>query len=761
MKKVLVSGVTGQDGSYMVDYLLANTEHTVYGMVRRTANPNYRNIEHNLNHPRFKLVTGDLADGSSIESLVRELQPDYFINFAAQSFVGSSWQIPEQTFDIVAMGVLRCLEAIRKHAPHCRFYSSGCHDAETKVMTKEGLKKYTDVKIGDLVYSINPQTKALEFKMVKKVFEYDYEGELFEFKNGGLRITPNHNVIYKTFRGYIHTKKAEDFIKLSDVKYPINEPLVGKQLPDKITLSHLIPQRKKQGNKTYGKYITEIDSLDLMYLIGLYIGDGSCRTMQKKRFISSQNIGGNKQKDNATGRFISNSNLVKDIEAVYECPQAILDIPPEDECYSRVTSTLDRCGIKWTLHGQCDITFHQWGLNHYFDMCGHSAPTKQIPEWILELDAKYQKRVLDGIIDSDGDDSGRIYTSSKKLQLDLLRLHVNCGIMPTLYERASKSTILKNGRVIKGNYPQYSVRGLKENTGYQRGKFDKIPYSGKVWCLEVEDNHNFMVERNGKLTFSGNSSEEMGDVQYSPQDINHPIRPRSPYGAAKAAARHIVKVWRESYGLYAIHSILYNHESPRRGEEFVSRKITKGVARIAKAIKEGKPFEPVELGNLDAKRDWSDARDFVEGIWMMMNQVALPNGRPNSVDEYEHTQTWVKARGWLPKEYVLASGETHPVREFVEKAFALAGWANLTWIKGKSSEDEYLKGVIYADYQGARCSQTHTLVIVSPKFYRPADVELLLGDSAPARQELGWKPKVSFDDLVKEMVTSELRQVGL
>lgn len=357
MKKVIVTGITGQDGSYMVDYLLDNTDHMVYGMVRRSANPNFVNIKHRLDNPRFKLVIGDLADSSSLESLVREIQPDYFINFAAQSFVGSSWQIPEQTFDVVALGVLRCLEAIRKHAPKCRFYSAG-------------------------------------------------------------------------------------------------------------------------------------------------------------------------------------------------------------------------------------------------------------------------------------------------------------------------------------------------------------------------------------------SSEEMGDVLYSPQDKEHPIRPRSPYGAAKASARHITKVWRESYALYAIHSILYNHESERRGEEFVSRKITKAVARIAKALKEGKEFEPLELGNLDAKRDWSHAQDFVKGVWMMLNQES-------------------------PKEYILASGETHPVREFVEKAFQEAGINGVWWnsvLKGEKPEGEEF--LLSQDGKLAT-KKSVTLIKINPKFYRPAEVELLLGNSTPIRQELGWKPDVSFEDLVKRMVYNDLREVGL
>jgi GDPmannose 4,6-dehydratase len=342
MKKVLITGVTGQDGSYMAEYLLKFSEYEVYGMIRRSSTNNYKNIEHLINKPRFKIVLGDLSDSQSIENLVREIQPDYFINLAAQSFVAASWEIPEQTFDVDAVGVIRCLESIRKHAPKCRFYNAG-------------------------------------------------------------------------------------------------------------------------------------------------------------------------------------------------------------------------------------------------------------------------------------------------------------------------------------------------------------------------------------------SSEELGNVDYSPQDEKHPLKPRSPYGAAKAASRHIVKVYRESYNLYAIQGLLYNHESPRRGEEFVTKKITKNIARIKKAIDYGYEFEPLELGNIDAKRDWSHAQDFVKGIWLMLNQ-----------DE--------------PNEFILSSGETHTVKEFIEKAFNIVGIQG-KWIGEGINECFYLENELIK------------LVSINPKFYRPAEIDLLLGDSKKARIKLNWKPEISFEDLIKEMVYFDLQHV--
>ncbi len=371
-KRVLVSGVSGQDGSYMVDYLLANTDHLVYGMVRRTAKPDYTNLTSALTNSRFKLVVGDLSDAHSIDTLVRDILPDYFINFGAQSFVGSSWVIGEQTIDVTGTGVYRCLEAIRKHAPKCRFYSAG-------------------------------------------------------------------------------------------------------------------------------------------------------------------------------------------------------------------------------------------------------------------------------------------------------------------------------------------------------------------------------------------SSEQFGEVAYSPQDEKCPYRPQSPYGAAKVLAGHLVRVYRESYGLYAIHGILFNHESERRGEEFVTRKITLGVARIAKAIQDGTSFEPIFLGNIEAHRDWSHAEDFIDGIWRMLNQE-------------DHREAM---RGVLPQylsrcleEYVLSSDKTHTVREFIEKAFAAAGIPGVWW-NSSGFDDPKDEHYLLGDGRGLATKAYRPLVSINPAFYRPAEVDLLLGDSTRARTELGWSPKVTFDELVTRMVKSDLAAVGL
>ena len=343
-KKILVTGVLGQDGANMCEYLLRDSNNKVFGMIRRVSNPNFSNCKNFLEHPNFQLVYGDLVDEYSIAKLVQDIQPDYFINFAANSFVGCSWDMPMQVFDANAVGVMRCLEAVRAYQPNCRFYSAG-------------------------------------------------------------------------------------------------------------------------------------------------------------------------------------------------------------------------------------------------------------------------------------------------------------------------------------------------------------------------------------------SSEEFGDVDYAPQDMKHPLKPRSPYGASKCAARHLVKVYRESYDMYAVHGTLFNHEGTKRGEEFVTRKITKGVARIKKELSGGIDIEaptPIELGNIHSKRDWSDSEDFVEGVWLMDNQEE-------------------------PKDYLLASGETHTIKEFVELAFKAAN-IDGHW-EGEGLEERYI-------YKGS--THGHNLVVINEKFYRPAEVELLLGDPTDAKEKLGWNPKISFDKLVKRMVEFDL-----
>ena len=224
--------------------------------------------------------------------------------------------------------------------------------------------------------------------------------------------------------------------------------------------------------------------------------------------------------------------------------------------------------------------------------------------------------------------------------------------------------------------------------------------------------------------YNAGSSEEFGDVMYSPQDLNHPPRPRSPYGASKVAARQIVKVWRDSYNLFAVQGYLFNHESERRGEEFVTRKITMNVARIKKELDEGKKPEPFDLGNISAKRDWSHAYDFVRAVWLMLNEEK-------------------------PKDYLLASGETHTVREFVEEAFKAAE-IETHW----HEEENPINTKLMHTKTGS------ILLNINKDFYRPAEVELLLGDPSEAQKDLHWEKSIDFPTLVSRMVNNDSKEIN-
>ena len=216
--------------------------------------------------------------------------------------------------------------------------------------------------------------------------------------------------------------------------------------------------------------------------------------------------------------------------------------------------------------------------------------------------------------------------------------------------------------------------------------------------------------------YQASTSELYGKVQETPQRETTPFYPRSPYAAAKLYAYWITINYREAYGLHASNGILFNHEGPTRGETFVTRKITRAVAAIQLGFQ-----DKLYLGNLDAKRDWGHARDYAEGMWMIVQQ-------PKADD------------------YVLATGESHSVREFVEKAFARVG-RRIEW-RGNG-----------VDEKGVEAGSGRVLVEIDPRYFRPTEVDLLIGDPSKARQTLGWRHRVSFDSLVEEMVDHDISKM--
>ena len=239
-------------------------------------------------------------------------------------------------------------------------------------------------------------------------------------------------------------------------------------------------------------------------------------------------------------------------------------------------------------------------------------------------------------------------------------------------------------------------------------------YTAEVTGLGVLRMLEAIRHINHKIKFYQASSSEMfGKVQEIPQKETTPFYPRSPYGVSKVFGYWITVNYRESFNIFACNGILFNHESFLRGEEFVTRKITQGAARIKKGLQ-----DHIELGNLDSKRDWGFAGDYVEAMWLMLQQDS-------------------------PDDYIIATGETHSVREFVELAFKEVG-IDIKW-KGKG-----------LDEKGIDSETGKVLVKINSAFFRPAEVELLIGDATKARKKLGWKPRITFRGLVTMMVKADI-----
>ena len=246
-----------------------------------------------------------------------------------------------------------------------------------------------------------------------------------------------------------------------------------------------------------------------------------------------------------------------------------------------------------------------------------------------------------------------------------------------------------------------------------RVSFDLPEYTGDITGLGATRILDAIKETQINTKFYQASSSEMfGKVKKLPITEETPFCPRSPYGCAKVYAYWITKNYRESYNLFTCNGILFNHESPRRGETFVTRKITRGLTRI----KLGKE-KNLYLGNLDAKRDWGYADDFVLGMWLMMQQKK-------------------------PDDYILATGEAHSVREFAERAAGLLGF-NLVW-QGKKLKEK-----------GIDKKTDKTIIEIDPRYFRPTEVNILVGDFRKAKKKLGWKPKIKFDKLVEIMVKAD------
>jgi GDPmannose 4,6-dehydratase len=262
-----------------------------------------------------------------------------------------------------------------------------------------------------------------------------------------------------------------------------------------------------------------------------------------------------------------------------------------------------------------------------------------------------------------------------------------------------------------------------------RVSFDMPEFTGDVTGLGTTRMLEAIRRSGIKTRFYQASSSEMFGDSPPPQNEETPFKPHSPYGAAKLYAYWMVNDYRKGYGLFAVNGILFNHESPRRGETFVTRKITKAIARMSYELQ-----DKLFLGNLEAKRDWGFAGDYVEAMWLMLQQEK-------------------------PEDFIIATGESHSVREFVNLAFYHAG-IELEW-KGNGAAE---KGIVRSltsnlQHQTSNLKVGDIVIEIDRRYFRPTEVEFLLGDATKAKKKLGWEPKVRFKELVKMMVDADIKEL--
>ncbi len=739
LKKALITGITGQDGSYLAEFLLSKG-YEVHGIIRRASTFNTGRIDHIYMDPhdpnaRLFLHFGDLSDAEQINNLVYNIKPDEIYHLGAQSHVRVSFDIPEYTGNVTALSTVRLLEAIRRSGHGIKFYQASCYDEVMRVLTKEGIKKYSEIKKGDLLYTINEKTNKIELKPIKRIIIKDYKGEMIHFKNRriDLMVTPNHRMLLQKDNNlfYEEASRVRNLISYkgtSDISLP-SPSWKGKYKKNIVFSTHINLAGMHYNN--FKNLIKKMDMKDYLYLLGIYIGDGYTAPKRKQeRYSSAKEY--IKIKDEK-GKFTKREG--KKEEIIYESNNIYFALPEKDKARSKVIKILKKYFIDYKLSSEW-VRFSSYPMARVFKESGENVYNKRIPSWVLELSSGLLERLFEGLIDSDGSrrkikNERQTYTTvSRKLAEDFIVLCLKVGKIPKInFCLPNKVYFEKEKRFLNSKECyRINIAYKKARKIYNTNIFRK-KYDGKIWCLEVKDNHNFLVERNGFIAFSGNSSEMFGAAK-APQSENTPFQPQSPYASAKAYAYWMVKNYRDGYGLFACNGILFNHESPRRGETFVTRKITRGLANIL-AGRQKKLY----LGYLDAKRDWGFAPEYVEAMWLMLQQDK-------------------------PDDYVVGTGESHSVREFIEKTFSYAG-INISW-RGK---DINTKGIIDSLDSKLRVppflKKGYAVIEIDRRYFRPNEVDCLRADITKAKKHLNWLPKVKFEELVKIMVDHDLRRAGI
>lgn len=687
MSKWIVSGATGQDGSNLIELLLSKGEEVI-GLIRRNACPNSERYGLLLNLEENKGLTleyFDLADSSNINNLINKYKPDYFVNTAAMSVSGES-RVPIKMYGEI------------KHPEFKELWKKYAKNSKIRVEKIDGL----DVEVIDLPH--NKDTYALGYWNgqgtwfpIKQLSRHKFKGKIARMtqKFGRIEVTPNHSIY--------------------DVNQKLCTPEENPMLLNIRKMNYYNCGKNKDSLKTtlFGKL--KGDKLEAyLRFIGAFIAEGStCYNKANRGYVCA--ISNNDKEWLQT--------LEKDIKLISDFKTHYTLHKPQNS----------KEQINYEL-----VINNRKLFNFLRKECGTKSGNKKIPFKILKLNSNLIRTLTESMIRGDGSINKyglwSYATSSYELACQMSMITTMLG-----YDY----TIDINDHKDKENWNTvYNIRqclSYKVNDNNDKKDLEWIEYDDYVYDIEVDEVHNFaiglgnIVVHNSHVAISFNtpestinynllgvlrileaiknfspktkflqcSSSEQFGITPPPQNEDSKMLPQSPYGIAKLGAYHLVRLYRNSYGLFACNSICFNHEGPRRTINFVTRKITTGISRIIT----GKQKKLI-LGNLSSCRDWGESRDYVKAMYLIIT----------------HNK---------PDDFVVATNETHSIKEFVKDAFELVG---LNW-------EEYVES--------------------SDRYKRPAEVPALLGNPKKITEILNWKPEYNYKMIIKEMLEHDLKENGI
>ena len=546
-EKVIVTGAAGFLGSHTVDEL-CRRGYEVHG-VDDFSTGKTDNLFDVFEKHDIGFSTCDVNDYQRFKRVVSEVKPDYIFHYAAVVGVKKTLDQPLSVLDDIK-GFENVCSLASKYDVKRLLYSS-CLDENTRVSTPKGIKTHSELKKGDFVFSVNPKTKQFERKKIKKIIAQPYKGDMYEFKGKrfNINVTPNHKMLIDSGKESLFFEEAQLSNKRNTFKLPFCSQFEGKREE-----WFVFPKTKKRHWNTR-KDPEKIKMKDLFYLMGVYIGDGysDCHTTKKlaKSSLTAREYINTCRGSN--GKFIKAPHTKKSYNTC-KSYRVHFSVPDSDPARKKLMKVLLRCGYNPSEY-PIDVYLSSEKLYNLFNECTHSALTKQVPEWMWEYDSEYLRELWKGLIDSDGSwksspnpNSAVLSTSSKKLAEQCVELAFKIGKYVCISERQPRTSFIKGRKVnAKLGYQVYfsstepSVRPPNKSIN---------GYEGVVWCLEVEDNHNFLIEKNGKFAFTGNSSEVYGDpVEVPLNEETSPLNAQLPYAVVKNVGEKFLESYQQEKGL--------------------------------------------------------------------------------------------------------------------------------------------------------------------------------------------------------------------